>query len=225
MKRKLRIFLNIIIIFLPWKIRRKILNSFYKYKISATAKIGFSYVYPQYLEMHDGAKIEHLNIAIHLDKLIIKKNSIISRGNWITGFPTNDKTSFSHDKDRRCELIIGEESAITKNHHIDCTNYIHIGHHTTIAGYNSQFLTHSINIYESRQDSFPIIIGDYCFISTSVIILGGSKIPNYSVLAAGAVCNKPHDKEWTIYAGIPAIPVKQINETAKYFRRKSGFIH
>lgn len=57
----------------------------------------------------------------------------------------------------------------------------------TMAGCNSQFLTHSIDIYFNRQGSKPIIIGNYCFISTRVTILGGSSLPDKSVLAAGAV--------------------------------------
>ena len=49
----------------------------------------------------------------------------------------------------------------TKYHHFDCTSNIHIGKFTTIAGYHSQFLTHSIDLYENRQDSNSILIGDY----------------------------------------------------------------
>lgn len=157
--------------------------------------------------------------------MVLGKNSSIGRQNWITGFPTNtDSLHFSHDSNRKSELIIGIESAITKKHHIDCTNSIHIGDFVTIAGYNSQLLTHSIDIYESRQDSHPITIGDYCFVSTGVIVLGGSILPSYSVLAAGAVLTKSYDREWIIYGGIPAVPIKEINKEAKYFNRVRGFV-
>ena len=120
---------------------------------------------------------------------------------------------------------MGKESAITKNHHIDCTNYIHIGNCVTIAGYNSQFLTHSIDIYESRQDSHPIEIGDYCFVSTGVRVLGGAKLPACSVLGAGAVLNKAYAKERMLYVGVPAVPKKEIPQNAKYFLRKEGFVY
>lgn len=216
---------NFLLIFLPWKMRRKMLELFYGYKIHPSAHIGLSYIYPKYLEMGEGATIDHLNVAIHLDKMVLGKNSSIGRQNWITGFPTNtDSPHFSHDSNRKSELIIGIESAITKKHHIDCTNCIHIGDYVTIAGYNSQLLTHSIDIYESRQDSHPITIGDYCFVSTGVIVLGGSILPSYSVLAAGAVLTKSYDREWIIYGGIPAVPIKEINKEAKYFNRVRGFV-
>ena len=94
-----------------------------------------------------------------------------------------------------------------------------------VGGYASQFLTHSVDIRESRQDCHPISIGDYCFIGTGVKILGGSVLPARSVLGAGAVLNKRYEKEWTVYAGVPARPVKEIDETAKYFHRESGFIY
>lgn len=133
--------------------------------------------------------------------------------------------TFFPSKKRKSELILGNESAITKKHHLDCTNSIKIGEYTTIAGYNSQFLTHSIDIYEGRQNSKPISIGDYCFISTSVVILGGASLPSYSVLAAGGVLNKPYNENYTLYAGVPARSIKEIPHEAKYFNRKTGFIY
>lgn len=217
---------NLFLLILPWKIRRKILINRYGYKIHPTAHIGLSYFYPKYLEMAEGASVEHFNIAIHLNKIIIGKNSSIGRSNWITGFPIGTETPFfKHDAERKSELVIGNESAITKNHHIDCTNSIRIGDYVTIAGYNSQLLTHSIDVYKSRQDSRPITIGDYCFVSTGVIVLGGAKLPNCSVLAAGAVLNKAYNDEWTLYAGVPAKPKQSIPKDAKYFSRKQGFIY
>ena len=176
--------------------------------------------------MDEGAKIGHLNVAIHLDKISMGKNSIISRGNWITGFPLETNAPFfKHDNTRKSELIVGQEAAITKNHHIDCTDSIHIGDFVTIAGYRSQFLTHSIDVYQSRQDSHPIVIGDYCFVSTSVIVLGGAVLPDYCVLAAGAVLNKAYDEKWTLYVGVPARPKQSIPRDAKYFSRVKGFVY
>mgnify|MGYP002988602696 FL=1 len=211
---------------MPWKIRRLILIKLFHYEIHPTAKIGLSYIYPHKLKMEANSYIGHLNIAIHLNYIEMKKNSCISQRNWITGFPINTNSKhFSHDPNRKSELIIGQDSAITKCHHIDCTNSIIIGKFTTIAGYSSQFLTHSIDINEGRQDSKPITIGDYCFVSTRVIILGGSKLPSYSVLGAGAVLNKSFDQEWNLYAGIPAKATKELSKNAKYFNRKEGFIY
>lgn len=213
------------LILLPWRLRRVLLNHIFGYEISPKAHIGFSYIYPKYLKMADGSKINHKVIALHLDKIEMGTNTSIGRGCWITGFPIGSKSKhFSHDTKRKSELILGNDSAITKNHHIDCTNSVHIGSYVTIAGYNSQLLTHSIDVYENRQDSHPIEIGDYCFVSTGVTILGGSKLPAHSVLGAGAVLNKMYDKEYFLYGGVPAKPIKEIPQSAKYFIRKEGYV-
>ena len=221
----MKIFVNCLVVILPWRLKRWILNRFYKYDLHKNAYIGLSYIFPQHLTMAEGAYIGHLNVAVHLDSIRIGKNASIARSNWITGFSTGTSSKhFRDQKDRKSELVIGKESAITKNHHVDCTNSITIGDFVTIAGYSSQLLTHSINIYSGKQESYPISIGDYCFVSTGVKILGGSKLPSYSVLAAGAVLVKSYSEEWKIYAGVPAKPVKDISRDAEYFNRIKGFV-
>lgn len=212
--------------FLPWSLRRKFLNAKFGYKIHPKAKVGFSWIFPKYLEMGKGSKIGHLNTAIHLDGIYMNENSKIGRGNWITGFPTKTKSKhFTHQPDRKSELHLGKHTAITKNHHFDCTNMITIGDFCTVAGYHSQFLTHSIDVYENRQSSKPISIGSYAFISTNVVVLGGSQMPSYSVLGAKALLNKSLKDEWTLYGGVPAKPIQEIPRDAKYFTRKDGFVY
>lgn len=220
------VFLKVMIVLLPWKLKRYLLNKYFLYDIAPTAKIGLSYIFPDFLKMDDGSQIGHFNIGIHLSKIILGNNSSISRGNWITGFPIGtDSDHFAHDKSRKNELIIGAESAITKNHHFDCTNAIHIGDFVTIAGYNSQFLTHSIDVYNNRQDSHPITIGNYCFVSTGVKVLGGSSLPDYSILAAGAVLNKAFVEKNKLYGGVPAEVKKHLHpDDVKYFHREKGFV-
>ena len=211
---------------MPWSARRILLIKIFKYKLHTNSKIGLSFVFPDYLEMGEGAVIGNFTIAINIEKLVVGENSTIGRNNWITGFPKSSKSKhFSHQEDRKPELIIGKHSSITKNHHIDCTNSIIIGDFVTIAGYNSQLLTHSINVFENRQDSNPIKIGDYSFVGTNVVILGGAKLPSYSVLGAKSLLNKDFSEEWMLYAGVPAKAVKSISKDAKYFSRKEGFVY
>ena len=216
---------KIFTLLMPWRFQRFLLIKWFGYKIHPTARIGLAWIYPTYLEMCENSRIDHLNIAINLDKIVLAEEVSIGRGNWITGFPTNTSSQhFNHQFDRKAELIIGESSSITKNHHLDCTNTISIGKFSTIAGYNSQLLTHSINLLESRQDSAPIRIGDYTFVGTNVVILGGARLPNYSVLGAKSLLNHSFENEWYLYAGVPAKKIKEINKDAKYFHRKSGFV-
>ena len=210
----------------PWFLRRRILNFCFGYKIHPTARIGLSWIFPKELIMDHGTSIGHFNMAIHLERIKMCADSKIGRGNWITGFPTNAKSKhFVHQPDRNPELQLGESSAITKNHHFDCTNTITIGKFSTIAGYGSQFLTHSIDVHENRQSSSPITIGDYTFVSTNVVILRGTCLPSHSILGAKALLNKCYNEEWTLYGGVPAKPVRAIAKQAKYFTRTNGFVY
>jgi acetyltransferase-like isoleucine patch superfamily enzyme len=176
--------------------------------------------------MEANSRIGSLNVAVNLDLVSIGKESSIARGNWITGFPSNTNSKhFVHQKDRKSNLIIGEHSAITKNHHIDCTNVIKIGDFTTIAGYSSQLLTHSINVELNIQDSNAITIGDYCFVGTSSTILGGAALPSYSVLGAKSLLNKSFTIPYRLYGGNPAKEIKELSKDFKYFNREVGFVY
>lgn len=175
--------------------------------------------------MEDSATIGHFNIAIHLDLIKMGTKSTIGRGNWITGFPSDSGSRhFQHQPDRRPELHLGKETAITKNHHLDCTNMISVGDFVTIAGYHSQFLTHSIDLMESRQSSSPIYIGEYAFVGTNVVVLGGSSLPSHSVLSAKSLLNKQFTEERMLYGGVPSKPIQEIPLNAKYFKREEGFV-
>lgn len=211
---------------MPWKIRRLMLQKFFGFEIHKTARIGLAWVFPKKLVMLSNTKIDHFTIAVNLDLINMKDNSSIGRSNWITGFPTNtDSPHFKHQKDRKAALYLGESSAITKNHHMDCTHTIEIGKFSTIAGYNSQFLTHSINVFENRQDSAPITIGEYTFIGTNSVVLGGANLPTHSVLGAKSLLNKSFNDPWKLYAGVPAKSISDLPKTAKYFSRERGFVN
>lgn len=219
-------FLKLVVFLFPWGIRRILLNKLFGYQLHPDARMGFSWIFPKKLIMAKGATIDHFSVAVNLDRIEMGANSSIGRSNWITGFPTNTLSPhFKHQSDRKAELILGASSAITKNHHLDCTNSITIGCFTTIAGYNSQFLTHSVDVYANRQDSLPILIGDYSFIGTNVVILGGTKLPAYSILGAKSLLNKSFEKEWMIYGGLPAKELQEIPKDAKYFTRVEGFVY
>lgn len=176
--------------------------------------------------MGANAHIDHFTVAINLDRLELGSRATIGRSNWITGFPLgNNSLHFRHQPNRRPCLLIGESAAITKNHHLDCTHTITIGPFATIAGYQTQFLTHSIDVLENRQDSAPISIGAYTFVGTNSVVLGGAVLPNYSVLGAKSLLNKVFLDEWMLYGGVPAKAIQPLPQTAKYFTRTEGFVY
>ena len=217
--------LRAMIVTLPWGLKRWLLQRCLGYEIHPSARIGWAWIYPRHLVMAEGATIDHLTVAIHLERLELGAHASIGRSNWITGFPKGGSGKhFQHQADREPVLTMGEHSAITKNHHLDCTARIDIGAFTTIAGYQSQFLTHSINIVEGRQHAEPIRIGRCCFVGTRSVILGGAALPDCSVLGAASLLNKSFDESFCLYAGSPARRVKKLPEDAAYFHRSQGFV-
>lgn len=211
--------INLLIVFLPWTIRRYILNKFYHYQIHPTARIGLSYIYPKHLIMNEGARIGHLNVAIHLELIQMDKNSSISQKNWITGFPLKNKSHFQDFPERKPYLIMKEDSAITKQHLIDCTDTVTIGEFTSVGGYGTQILSHSTSLEKNRQACAPIQIGHHCFVGTRSIILPGSVLPPQSVLGAGAVLKKKYTESFVLYGGVPAKYIKKMDETYEFFHR------
>ncbi len=85
-------------------------------------------------------------------------------------------------------------------------------------------LTHSIDLAPGRQSSEPIEIGEYCFVGTNSVLLGGSSLPHHSVLGAKSLLNKKWEAPFHLYAGLPAKPIKPLPQDMQYFQRSDGFV-
>jgi acetyltransferase-like isoleucine patch superfamily enzyme len=209
---------------LPWNLRRTFLEKQFGFQIHPTARIGLAWIFPTRLVMEEGASIGDLTVAKNLDLLHLKTRATIGRGNWITGFPLGNSPHFASETDRRPELILGEHSAITNRHLLDCTSSITIGAFTTVAGFQSQFISHTIDIRLNRQTSRPIRVGNYCFIGTNCVVLGGAALPDYSVLGAKSLLNKAHTQTHRLYGGVPARELQTLPADCGYFTRREGFV-
>jgi acetyltransferase-like isoleucine patch superfamily enzyme len=219
-----RLFFSALLACLPWPLRRWVLNTFYGYKIHRTARLGFCFPVAKHLIMEEHSRIGHLTVCVHLDLVHLKAHASIGRGNWITGFPTGGGKHFAHQTGRHAELIVGEHSAITNRHLIDCTDRVTLGRFTTFAGFRSQILAHSIDLAECRQSARPVTIGDYCFVGTDCVLLGGSALPDCSVLAAKSLLNKPQSEPYTLYGGVPARALRSLPREFRYFTRTTGSV-
>lgn len=210
--------------FLPWPLRRAILRGMFGYEIADDSRIGLSLIYPKQLVLKSGARIGHLSVCKDIDRLELGEAASIGNLTWITGFPSGTRGHFEHQTDRKPELVLGAHAAITNRHLVDCTASIHIGAFATFAGFASQLLTHSINLETSRQEAYPITIGDYCFVGTNCVLLGGSALPACSVLGAKSLLNRAYSDRFYLYGGVPAKPIKALPETMAYFQRKTGYV-
>jgi acetyltransferase-like isoleucine patch superfamily enzyme len=216
--------LMLVAMLLPWNLRRSFLEKQFGFQIHPTARIGFAWIFPTRLIMEENSSIGDLTVAKNLDLLHLKTRAIIGRGNWITGFPLGNSPHFASETDRRPELVLGEHSAITNRHLLDCTSSVTIGAFTTVAGFQSQFISHTIDIRLNRQTSRPIHIGSYCFIGTNCVVLGGAALPDYSVLGAKSLLNKAHTQTHRLYGGVPARELQTLSPDCAYFTRREGFV-
>lgn len=211
--------------FFPWKLRRWLLVRCWRYEIAPDARIGLSWIFPEHLKLGPGAYIGHLTLAKGLALLELNEHARIGNLNWITGFPEGGRGFFAHQPDRRPRLVLGRHAAVTNRHLIDCTHEVRIGEFSTVAGFRTQILTHSIDLAECRQHSEPVAIGAYCFVGTGCTLLGGARLPDYSVLGAASLLNKAHGARYRLYGGVPARELKELNPSMRYFQRKTGFVN
>ncbi len=222
--RRLRLIISAASIMLPWALRRRLLNWLLGYQLSPSARIGFSVVAVSRFCMGKNASIGHLSVCRGLAELEIEDYGHIGNLNWITGDDVHPLHCADSVGPAKVSLSIGAHSAITNRHYIDCSGGISIGVFTTVAGIRSQLLTHSIDLNSCIQQVKQIVIGDYCFVGTGCIILSGARLPSYSVLGAGSLLRSAFDREWTLYAGVPAKAEKDVPAHYKYFHRISGVV-
>jgi acetyltransferase-like isoleucine patch superfamily enzyme len=212
-------------LFLPWRMRRPFLEKQFGYKIHSTSTIGLAWIFPKHLVMEENSRIGHGTFCKNVDLLHVGAHAVIGQLNWITGFPSGTGSRhFAHQQDRHPELIIEAHAGISSRHLIDCTARVRIGAYATLAGFRSQLITHTIDLAAGRQSSEPIDIGEYCFVGTDSVILGGSSLPHHSVLGAKSLLNKKWNTPFQLYAGVPAKPIKELSPELEYFRRPEGFV-
>lgn len=210
---------------LPWSLRRRLLESAFGFQIHPTARIGFSWILPRKLVMEAGSRIGSMTIGKNLALMHLCEHSSIGNLNWITGYPPGSTRHFVHQPDRQPELIVGIHAAITNRHLIDCTDRVTIGAFTTFAGFQSQILTHSIDLAAGRQSAAPVTIGERCFVGTNCVLLGGSMLPDRSVLGAKSLLNKKFREVNTLYGGVPAKALSSLPVTEMaYFQREAGWV-
>ncbi len=209
---------------MPWALRRRVLNALLGYQIHPTSRIGLAWITPRQLRMDAHSSIGHLSVCKGLDLLALGDHSSIGRANWITGSPLSDSIHYLRDSGRRPSLILGRHAAITHRHILDCTTSITVGEFSIVAGFRSQLLTHSVDISDARQACAPIEIGRYCFVGTGARLLGGSKLPDFSVLGAASLLTVQMDEGYCLYGGVPARFIKRLPQDSRFFVRLEGYI-
>ena len=215
---------QIVVMPLPWALRRRLLNMLPNVRIAGDARIGLSLIDAKEIVLEDGAVIGHLTIAKGLDRLHLHSHARIGNLNWITAVPGHSATFYTHLPARDPSLVVGEHGSITHRHLIDCTGGVSIGPFATLAGWRSQVISHGFDFRASRQDAAAISIGAYAFVGSQCVLLKGSAFPAYSLLAAGSVFGEEEAASHGIFRGNPASREGDLPEDLAYFHRSRGFI-
>lgn len=221
----MRIMIFVLAGMLPWAIRRIVLCVMLGYKIDKTAYISrLSIVVPDELEMGASSYIGAMSMIKGMRRVQVGECGYIGALNWIYGFPGKSIKLHFADVQRVCQLVVCRHASVTSRHIIDCTDEVIIGEYSTVAGYRTQILTHSIDLHESRQNCKPVHIGRYCFIGTDCVLLGGASLPDYSVLAAHSLYSMSQAESYYYYGGVPARQIKPVDKGERYFTRKRGYV-
>lgn len=203
------------------RIRRKLYCRLCGYSIAPDANIGLALISVTHAEIGLGSQIGHFTIIRNLDSLVLGPEARIGTFNWVFGMPPS-KEHFVDELDRRSILIMEEGSALTSRHIIDCTAAVTIGCYATVAGFNSQILTHGIDVGTNRQSSRPINIGRYAMVGSRVVLLKGSRVPDRAIIGAGSVFRGAPEGSGGLWSGVPATRVREIDEDGAYFTRTSA---
>jgi acetyltransferase-like isoleucine patch superfamily enzyme len=209
---------------LPGGQRQKILRRLFGHEVHPTARIGFCLISVEHLYMAEGSGIGALTVIRGLRRCELHEEADIGRLNWISALPVDEEHFFRTVKDRDPSLIVGRGSVIMHRHLIDCNARVEIGELSGIAGYRCSVITHGVDIRENTQSAQPVYIGDRTMIASNCVILGGSTVPDRSVVAAGSSFRGEH-AEPGLYAGVPAKRVGDLPEDAKFFHRTTKMIY
>lgn len=223
--KPLKLLVFALIAALPSPLKRLILSHLFGFEIHPSSSIGVTLFWDvEHLVMNAGARIGQFNVIKGVSRLCVGEHGSIGNLNWITAFSNSDSSHYQGETDRDPSLIVGQHASITHRHLIDCTGGVTVGEYSTVAGFRSQVLTHSIDLYHSQQRSKAVIVGRYCFVGTASILLPGAVVPDFSVVAAGSVVTGALDRSRALYAGVPAKFAKDLSEAVAYFDRPKGAV-
>lgn len=119
-------------------------------------------------------------------------------------------------------LDIGAQSAVTSRHYLDCTGGITIGEFTSVAGERSTFITHGISWVAGAQTYRPIVVGDFCLLSSNLQVAPGTTVGDRIVVGMGATISGALTQPG-LYLQPRAALVKP-DLTGEYFTRESGVV-
>lgn len=189
------------------------------YNIAISARVGpLLLLRVGFIILGPHARIGPFNVIRDISGLTMDAHASLGQWNWISA------SSVLIAAGGQGTLSIGESSAITSRHYLDCSGGISVGRYSTVAGVRSTFITHGIDWNLSQQRTKAIQIGDYCLISSNVDVAPGTKIANRVVVGMGSTVSGHLQLDENLYIGGRATAVKS-GLSGRYFTRTSGFVN
>ena len=210
---------------LPNFLKRPAYRLCFGYKIGQRVRVGFTILDAAECEIADDARFGHFNIVTGVERLVIGEHARIGHLNIIRG---GDEVRIG----RYAEIIrlneinsipdpevvnpvepkfhLGDGSVVTTGHKIDFTDRVSIGRRTILGGRNSSLWTHN------RQRTRPILIGELSYIGSEIRVAPGGVIPSRCIVGIGSVITGRLEGENQLIAGVPAKPLKPLNEEDRF---------
>jgi acetyltransferase-like isoleucine patch superfamily enzyme len=222
---KSRLVLLAFIALLPSFLKRSCYRLFFDYHVGKRVRIGFSIIDARECRIDDDVQIGHLNLIFRMKKLDIGDHVRIGHLNVIRGgdevhlgryaeiIRMNEINSIAEPEvvnptDPR--FLLGEGSIITTGHKIDFTDRVTIGRRSILGGRNSSLWTHN------RQRTRPIDIGSFAYVGSEIRIAPGGALPSRCIVGIGSVITSELTSEGYLIAGVPAKPIKELNEEDQF---------
>jgi acetyltransferase-like isoleucine patch superfamily enzyme len=207
----------------PWFLRRLLLRALCGARFGMGARVGFSYVDTQLLELGAGASIGSLNVIRHVREVRLGDGAMLGNLNSASGFsPLTGIDENGYYRSGR--LLIGSGGAITNRHYLDLHADIEVGRMALVAGVRSTLFTHSIDLALNRQATAAIHVGDCTFVGTNSVLLPGTHIADKCAVAAGAVVTGRLEEPGCLYGGVPARKLKAMPDGAAFFSRTDATV-
>lgn len=222
---KFRLAALALVALLPNFLKRPVYRLCFGYKVGKRVRVGFSIIDAAECELGDDVRVGHLNVFVGVKALSIGEHARVGHLNVIRG---GDEVRIG----RYAEIIrlneinsipdpivvnpvepkfhLGDGSVVTAGHKIDFTDRVEIGRRTILGGRNSSLWTHN------RQRTRPIIIGELAYIGSEIRVAPGGVIPSRCIVGIGSVITGRLEGENHLIAGVPARPIKPLDEEARF---------
>jgi len=178
------------------------------YAVDPTATVRPSLVWNvEHIDMAPGSSMGRFNLVKNVRRLSLGRQAWIGGLNLISAHPVYDRL-YPH----AAQFALGDHAGITSRHSIDCSGAIAVGDFAGLFGHRTTVLSHSIDLRRDAQTAQPITIGARSFVGTNCLLLGGSELPERSVLAAGATLVRSRGERTPgLWAGSPARRVADVD--------------